>query len=174
MKFLDRPDVQAIFFKENKGSLEISETPSRSSCKNPVFYIVKLHGVKLSENRISEEVIYGDIAADPLVHMASLTEGIYTPLVGSRSASQAWSETVSKDVKENFESFVSNVQITQGHVRGVTCLPLPNAKNENDGDNDTVDIYGERSNTRTQHSQVHTLESAIITWTKQVRFTVAY
>ena len=161
-KFLDRPDVQAIFFRENKGLLEVSDIPSKSSSRNPVFYVVKLHATKLTENRISEEVIYGDIAADPLEHMASLAEGVYAPIVSSKSTPQQWSETVSKDVKENFESFVANVQITQGHVRGVTCLPLPNAKSENESES-------EKNGARTQHSQVHALESAIITWTKQVR-----
>lgn len=176
IRFLDRPDVQAIFFKESRGTLEVSDMPSRSSLKSPVFYIVKLHGIRLTEGKISEEVIYGDIATDPLEHMALLAEDVYAPLVASKYTPLAWSETVSKDVKDNFDSFVANVQITQGHVRGVTCLPLPSTKrnnqNENgDGNDDerlsewTGDAY---TNRRTQHSQIHTLESAIITWTKQV------
>jgi hypothetical protein len=182
IRFLDRPDVQAIFFKESRGSLEVSDMPSRSSLKNPVFYIVKLHGIRLTEGKISEEVIYGDIATDPLEHMALLAEDIYAPLVASKYTPLAWSETVSKDVKDNFDSFVANVQITQGHVRGVTCLPLPSTKRNNHNENDNGSANGgggddERlsewtgdayTNRRTQHSQIHTLESAIITWTKQV------
>jgi dynein heavy chain len=57
-------------------------------------------------------------------------------------------------------------QITQGHVRGITCLPLPSStSNDSEKNNDECnEDYNLKS-----YSQVHTLESAIITWTKQIK-----
>ena len=87
------------------------------SAKGGMFYIVKLNKNGLSD-RINKEVIFGDIHGDPLDHMASLAQRVYHPLVGSKSTSAQWTETIAKEVRDNFETFVANVQITQGHVRG--------------------------------------------------------
>eukprot|EP00605_Chrysophyceae_sp_TOSAG23-4_P001019 GSChrysophyteH1.ASY1.ANO1.1120.1 assembled CDS len=122
--------------------------PARGS----LFYVVKLNKSSLSDN-IGNEVIFGDIAADPLEHMATLSQRVFHPMVSSNDCARAWTETIAKEVRDNFETFVANIQITQGHVRGVTCLPLPS---------DTEEKAGE-------FQQIHALEGAIITWTKQIK-----
>ena len=192
--FVDSPENQAIFFKESKGSIEVSETANKNA-KNVVFYVLKLNKGTVSETNIAKELVCGDIANDPLEHMAILSQRVFHPMVSSKESSIRWSETLAKEVRENFETFVSNVQITQGHVKGVTCLPLPNAGGprskesmlptvEEDGvaeasvegksgsiDGDESVVPKRRTNydEDTQSHQIHALESAIITWTKQIK-----
>eukprot|EP01038_Epipyxis_sp_PR26KG_P005405 gene5405-7492_t len=159
--FLDNPENQSIFFKESKGTIEALDSPQFLG-KGQVFYLVKLHKTQVSEGKIAEEIVYGDIVSNPLEHLASLSQRIFFPIVGSKKSVEAWSETVAKDVRDSFETFVSNVQITQGHVKGYTCLPLPNTGNskaENAKDDNQSDLY----------SQIHALEGALITWTKQIK-----
>jgi dynein heavy chain len=170
--FLDNPESQAIFFKESKGSIEISDVPVKT--KQPLFYVVKLSKSVVKEEKISKELIYGDISQDPLEHMAILSQRIFHPIIGSKETALTWSETIAKDVRDNFDTFVANVQITQGHVRGVTCLPLPNdgsAVNKKSMEDDDENLSSDARDLaqQEQFKQVHSLEGAIITWTKQIK-----
>lgn len=161
--FLDVPDMQAIFFRDAKNSIEISDVPIRIP-KGLIFFMVKLSKGQISENRIAEEIIYGDMSSDPLEHMASLTQKIFQPLVKSKEVGQNWSEGIAKEVRDYFDTFVANIQITQGHIRGVTCLPLPSAGSKGESLED-FDFLDQQS----QQAQIHALEGAIITWTKQIK-----
>jgi len=162
-EFLDSPESQAIFFREARGSIEVSEQPIKVP-KSAIFYIVKLGKTQISEGKIGQEIVYGDIGGDPLESLSALAEKIYHPVIGSKDATQTWSETITKDVRECFESFVSNVQITQGHLHGITCLPLPGSggasRNEPLKEGETEDDIS---------NFIHSLESAIIIWTKQIK-----
>lgn len=162
-EFLDEPECQAIFFREGKGSIEVSDSPVRTG-KTSIFYIVKLAKSSLSPGSIAKEIVYGDIGGEPLDSLSVLTERIYHPVVHSKDSVQTWSETITKDIREVFENFVANVQITKGHVHGFTCLPLPSsggaAKNDPLKEGETEEDIS---------TFIHTLESAIITWTKQIK-----
>ena len=172
VNFLENPDNEAIFFREKQGGgLEVSEAPLMSTYKSPVMYLVKLNGGRLSD-KIGQEIIYGDMPSDPLEHLSDVANGVYSPIVSSKMTSMAWSEVVAKDVRDNLEAFLANVQITQGQVRGVTCLPLPSSASADGGvaiasaissetkDGADIDLQGQI---------VHALETAIIVWTKQIK-----
>ena len=162
--FLDNPDAQAIFFKEAKGSIEVSDTPQKAA-KGMLFYMVKLNKTSLGEESMAKEVVYGDVSSDPLEHLSTISERIFHPIVGSKKTLDVWSETITKDVRDNFDTFVSNVQITQGNIHGVTCLPLPSTGGPKEDD----DLNGNRNSDGRAHMQIHALEGAIITWTKQIK-----
>jgi dynein heavy chain len=170
--FLDNPDTEGLFVRESKGCIEMSTTPQKSA-KGGMFYIVKLSKIGCSD-RIAKEVIFGEIAGDPLDHMATLSQRVFHPLVGSKSCAVQWTETIAKEVRDNFETFVANVQITQGHVRGVTCLPLPSSggPKEDEMAMDVKPSAGDDGNNEEKgddYQQIHALEGAIITWTKQIK-----
>jgi dynein heavy chain len=112
--FLDNVDSTAVFVKENRGSIEVSDIPEKS-LKSSLFYIVKLYKNQVSTTNFAREIVYGDITADPLDYVAVLSERIYHPLVSSRKISQNWSESIAKELRDRFDVFVSNVQITQGN-----------------------------------------------------------
>ena len=170
--FLDNADSEAIFFKEGKGSIEVSYEPVKPP-KGALYYVVKLNKQSISDN-IGNEVIFGDIAADPLEHMATLSQRVFHPMVSSQGCARAWTETIAKEVRDNFETFVANIQITQGHVRGVTCLPLPSSGGPK-AEEMSMSVEaskGDQGNTEEkaeEFQQIHALEGAIITWTKQIK-----
>jgi len=164
--FLDNAETQAIFFKEGKGSIEVTDVPVKAP-KSSLFYIVKLNKTAVSEDRIASELIFGDIANDPLEHMATLSQRIFHPIISSKESASVWTETIAKEVRDNFETFVANVQITQGHVRGLTCLPLPSSGGPKK-DEMAFEPDSEVSEEE-MHTQIHALEGAIITWTKQIK-----
>jgi dynein heavy chain, axonemal len=164
LDFLENPETQALFFREGKGLIEVYDGPLPTG-KGSLFYIVKLNKVQISEKRIASEIVYGDITVNALEHMSSLAQRVFQPFVGSKSNNTAWSDTVIKEVREQFDSFVSNVQITQGHVQGFTCLPLPHAATFAEAMS-RKDIDMEDTE---QFRNIHVLEGALIIWTKQIK-----
>jgi dynein heavy chain len=164
--FLENPEFQAVYIKEGKGALEIYDTPHMIG-KVQIFYIVKLNKKQVSEAKIMQELVYGDISANPFEHMASFAQRVFQPIVDSKGTVQTWSETISKDVRDCFETFVANVQITQGHVKGFTCLPLP-SDNKSVKDLQKNSIGGEEINSDV-FQNIHALEGALIVWTKQIK-----
>jgi len=167
--FLDNPETQAVFFRENKGTIEISDVPTKTA-RGVLFYIVKLNKSSVSEDKIHNELICGDIAGDPLEHLAAISQRIYLPIVSSGESAVVWTETIAKEVRDNFETFVSNVQITQGHCKGITCLPLPSSGGPKK-DDEFGNLEGKEGGETSMevHSHIHALEGAIITWTKQIK-----
>lgn len=157
--FFNSSDTPAIFFRETRNSIEVSDVPTKQ--KGQLLYFVKLVKTQISETKIANEVIVGDIYTDPLEHLAVLSEKIYHPIVASKETGQVWSEAIAKEVRDNFDTFVANVQITQGHVRGVTCLPIPGSE--------AAKIDADIPLDQDHSYQVHALEGAIITWTKQIK-----
>eukprot|EP01031_Cornospumella_fuschlensis_P030364 gene30365-36688_t len=160
--FLDNPDRQELFFKEGRGGLELIEQPSGVN-KMRVFYIVKLSKVSLSESKIAEEVVYGELGVAPLEHMSGLTQRVLSPFITvNKNSEPTWSDAILKEVRDRFDSFVSNLQITQGHVEGYTCLPLPHAAS-------SQEKYKKSDGDGEPFQQIHVLEGAIIMWTKQIK-----
>jgi hypothetical protein len=86
--FLDNPETQAVFFKENKGTIEISDTPSKAGVRGVLFYIVKLNKAAVSEDKIAKEIVCGDVGGDPLEHMATLAQRIYLPAADYEAAAE--------------------------------------------------------------------------------------
>lgn len=166
-EFLESSDVQAIFFREGKGSLELLDSPVQSG-KAQLFYLVKINKNPVALEKIATEIVYGDVAANPLEHMALLAQSVFVPIIGSKQTGQAWSELVAKEVRDGFEHFVANVQITQGHVQGLTCLPLPNTT-AGGSDKDILHDDNDINNNPEHFHLIHVLESALITWTKQMK-----
>ena len=65
-----------------------------------------------------------------------------------------WGEVVSKEVMDKVYGLLANVTITVGQMEGQTTLPLP-----------PMDANATGSN----KERIYLLESAVITWTKQIR-----
>jgi dynein heavy chain len=162
-EFLDNPDSQAVFFKEAKGTLEVYEGQVPSG-KSQIFYLLKMQKIQVSESKISREIIYGDLSSAGIEHLAAITRRVYNPFVAQKVGDQSWSDAIMKEVRDHFDAFVSNLQITQGQMQGYTWLPLPHASLVPE-DQEQADIHDNDN----QYKSIHVLESALILWTKQIK-----
>ena len=78
---------------------------------------------------------------------------------------------ITREVVENLHKFIANVYVTIGQTQGKTLLPLPpddDAKpstSSSAGSAAGSDAGGPSSDT----DKIHVLESAIVTWTKQIK-----
>ena len=76
----------------------------------------------------------------------------------------------SKDVSEKLHHFLANVSIALGQTKGRTCLPLPPIEHVSSGSSSVLGSSGgSGGNVSTYKDRVHLLESAVITWTKQIK-----
>ena len=90
------------------------------------------------------------------------------PLLTSPANPQGWPDVVAKEVTENMHKFVSTVQVTIGQTKGQTVLPLPSQS--------TIPAPPAAPTEQAAHpvslkdqDKIHILESAIVTWTKQIK-----
>lgn len=131
--------------------------------------MLKIQNISISSENIASEILYGDITSDPITHLSGIAKNLYIPMVNNANSSQLWNSTVAKDISDNFEVFLSNIQITEGHLSGISCLPLPSYKIPTSDElafnaNDLKQKLPSKSLPR-----VHELENMIIIWTKQMK-----
>jgi dynein heavy chain, axonemal len=67
-----------------------------------------------------------------------------------------WSDLVTKDLMEKFQSFLAHTYVTIGQVKGRCLLPLP-----------PTEVTSNEKTLSKEKSQV--LEAALIHWTKQIK-----
>ena len=68
--------------------------------------------------------------------MKRVVSGAYFPLLTSPANQADWSQLMSKDITDQLNTFMSNVQIVKGQVSGDTVVPLPFEKDTAQGNDD--------------------------------------
>ncbi|XP_076032506.1 dynein beta chain, ciliary-like [Oratosquilla oratoria] len=76
-------------------------------------------------NLVREQLIFGDIAPQPLDQLSTLIEEVLIPLLENPMNRDGWPEDVSDDVSQQLYSLRGTVYRTWGQLRGQTLLPLP-------------------------------------------------
>ena len=118
------------------------------------LYFLKTNKLEIMEDcNMEEEIVAGELSKEPLVHLEKSIQHVYMPLIGNRSNQEGWGDVASKDVMDRLHSFLASVSITLGQTMGETCLPLPITETTASSGKD----------------KIHLLESAVITWTKQIK-----
>jgi dynein heavy chain, axonemal len=134
--------------------------------KGSIFYLLKMHKTQISESKMKNEILYGDLSVSVMEHMSAMARRIYNPFISQKSSEQTWSDAIMKEVRDHFDAFVSNLQITQGHTQGFTCLPLPHASVMPE-EQEIVETGNDELDQ--QFRNIHVLEGALILWTKQIK-----
>lgn len=81
------------------------------------------------------------------------------PICQNPANQQGWTDLVTKDLMEKFNSYIAQVYVVMGLIKGRTMLPMPSHQLiANDG----------RDNTSNK-DKAHIFEGSIITWTKQIK-----
>ena len=154
---------------------------------------LKLTETELSPDNVDQTVIYGDFGDVPLEHLSVLANEVFLPMITNPANQVGWPEVITKEVVENLHKFIANVYVTIGQTKGKTLLPLPPAEaggmssgssdggsvesaspgKENDGvsGNAVADATsaGKKSEAKSDADQIHALESAVVTWTRQIK-----
>ncbi|TPX33478.1 hypothetical protein SmJEL517_g03633 [Synchytrium microbalum] len=154
VKFLDSSDVNTILFYLNARDelLPAINFPPQLKRKS-VYFLKNTLGSQVTTS-LEKELTMGDLAADPLTFLSTLLEEVYLPLLTNPRNLEAWPEVVANDVLRHFHQLNGAVYVISGKSKGKTLLPLP---------------HGARLNVEIDKSLLHTLESAVIDWTHQIK-----
>ena len=156
-----------LYIAEKVGRVILTATPPEKQKKDDAgfLYILKIDKDKpLDVGKCQRQCIIGECSSGVLEHAEQVAMTVLAPLLAVSKGDA--SDLVQKEVDEGLSAFVANVQIMQGHARGTTALPLPPdwAVSKN-----TQASSGQPEGPSDAKDAIHALESAIITWTKQIK-----
>ncbi|KAJ3096963.1 hypothetical protein HDU97_005410 [Phlyctochytrium planicorne] len=121
--------------------------------KKSIYFLKNNIGAALT-NDLEKELTMGDILANPLEFLSTLLEEVYLPLLTNPKNLESWPEVVANDVLRHFHQLNGAVYVISGKSKGKTMLPLP---------------HGAKITTESDKAILHTLESAVIDWTHQIK-----
>ncbi|RKO94585.1 dynein heavy chain and region D6 of dynein motor-domain-containing protein [Blyttiomyces helicus] len=155
-----------LFYLNIKDELIPTTTFPSSLKKKSIYFIrsVLYSRSSLSKDSVAErldpvtmenELVMGELNPNPLEFLGVLLEEVYLPLLTNPKNLETWPEVVADDVLRHFHSLNGAVYVISGKSKGKTMLPLP---------------HGARiSPAPTDKTILHTLESAVIDWTHQIK-----
>jgi dynein heavy chain len=152
--FLDNSDTRACIVSTDN-IIITPKFPKKLPKTGKASLFLKLKSVGITDKNIAQEVIVMELTSDPLAHLELVLHEIYLPLLNNPKNQKGWGEVASKEIIDLMHNFLSEVTITVGQLKGETCLPLPPSFDNSGGANNK--------------ERIHLLETAVITWTKQIR-----
>jgi dynein heavy chain, axonemal len=121
--------------------------------KRSVYFLKRRLGAQITE-KLDAELILGDLSANPLEFLSTVLEEVYLPLLTNPTNLESWPEVVANDVLRHFHQLNGSVFVISGKSKGKTMLPLP---------------HGVRLNAESDKNILHTLETAVIDWSHQIK-----
>ncbi|XP_075314376.1 dynein axonemal heavy chain 9 [Odontesthes bonariensis] len=164
-EFLDKAERRTLVASVTAGGLLELAAAFTFSSRNKAVYFMKKCKATLSPESMKENLVYGDLSHAPLDQFSALVEEVVAPLLSNSNNHAQWPRVVSQDIRRHVHSLKTSVVVVSGHVQGKTLLPLPagserveQAALETDKKGETLD-----------KSIIHSLESAVIEWSHQIR-----
>ena len=119
------------------------------------FIAVRITDEPVEVATVNTDIIFIEMNKSALDHLYLLSNEILGPVMQNPDNQQGWTDLVTKDLMERFNSYVAQVYVMIGLNKVRTMLPLPNRKLINsDG---------------SEKDKAHIFEGSIITWTKQIK-----
>lgn len=161
VNFFTESEVSILFvvFKGKQEELTISLEPLVSSKKG--LAIAKKHKVAITNENAKDELFYEDVPKDVLDYASSLFQEILLPMIQNSKNQKNWPKVVSQDVNRHFHRFSGVLSLFVGQTKGSTILPVPPVQDEAATDKSKAE--------NEDKNYLHTLESAIIDWTREVK-----
>lgn len=154
--FLDNPEVATIIFYVNQKEELLPAVRFPATLKKKSVYFVKNNPKSQCSEKIEHEVTMGDLSGNPLEFLAVILDEVYLPLLSNSKNLESWPEVVANDVLRHFHNLNGAVTVISGKSKGKTMLPLPHGS-------------GAKQEPEAEMAILHTLESAVIDWTHQIK-----
>ncbi|KAJ3191413.1 hypothetical protein HK101_007802 [Irineochytrium annulatum] len=151
--FLEQEFNTLLFYLNQKEDLMPAVDFPPFLKKKSVYFLKTNLGQPLG-SELDTSLTMGDLSSNPLEFLSTLLEEVYLPLLTNPKNLESWPEVVANDVLRHFHQLNGAVYVISGKSKGKTMLPLP---------------HGAKLNTEADKSILHTLESAVIDWTHQIK-----
>ena len=163
-EFVENVDAKTLFFVGDTLTATL-KIPGELPENQKIVYFLKFGEEALSMENYTSIMLSGECVDDIVKHLQRVLGQVFVPLISNQANQDKWGEVASNDVSHNVHTFLANVSITLGQMGGTTALPMPptgNSKSTQQQQNST------QSNAMFK-DRVHLFESAVITWTKQIK-----
>mmetsp|Transcript_10755 Transcript_10755/g.40251 ORF Transcript_10755/g.40251 Transcript_10755/m.40251 type:complete len:4525 (-) Transcript_10755:51-13625(-) len=172
-KFLNTPEEQNLFIGYRKAGLEVSLTPFEIAKAKGLVIFKKPNVAGINVENIADSLVVEEYS-DALIQTNILLNSVYLPLVKNQKNVKGWPKVVSQDVRTQFDKFSAQLDMFVGHTKGETVLPIPpieattqkSSKKEQTLSPQTASQISPKDVDR---STIHSLESAIIDWTREIK-----
>ncbi|CAD7939071.1 unnamed protein product [Amoebophrya sp. A25] len=155
--FLEKEDYQFLCFSTAAEGVwtAVAELPDLVKLKKKVIFVHKVGAGKITPANLFDKVIFMEATKDIMSLLNTYCHSVYLSTLSNPANQTGWSDLISKDLMDKYHVFLANLHVTCGLMVGKTLLPLPPKEATNERAGNTKD-------------RVHILESAVITWTKQI------
>ncbi|KAI9209879.1 dynein heavy chain and region D6 of dynein motor-domain-containing protein, partial [Polychytrium aggregatum] len=153
VQFLDQEHNTLLFYITQREDLLPAIVFPPMLKKKSIYFLKKSLNVPVTE-KLDTELVMGDIPANPLDFLSTILEEVYLPLLTNPKNLESWPEVVASDVLRHFHALNGAVCVISGKTKGKTMLHLP---------------HGAKQGAEVDKSILHTLESAVIDWTHQIK-----
>uniref|UniRef100_A0A7N6B4D8 Dynein heavy chain 9, axonemal n=1 Tax=Anabas testudineus TaxID=64144 RepID=A0A7N6B4D8_ANATE len=155
-EFVDKAESRTLVVAVTAaGLLQPAASFTGSSSRNKAVYFMKRSQTALSPESMRDNLVCGDLSYAPLDQFSALVEEVVAPLLSNSRNHTEWPQVVSQDILRHVHSLKTGVFVVSGQVQGKTLLPLP--------------AGAERVEQVVDKSIIHSLESAVIEWSHQIR-----
>lgn len=105
---------------------------------------IKISSEPLTAENLNNEIVFIEMNRNVLEHLHGHFQEIYMPIFHNPQNQAGWPELITKDLMEKFNSYLAQVYVTLGLIKGETRLPLPPQKlavSETTPDKDKAHIF---------------------------------
>jgi len=196
IEYLDGEEEEAIDGAPGRALFIIGDNLTVSTVLPDVYpqkargiYFVKRKAGKVEKEDMGKAFIYGELSEHILHHFEVALQEIFVPLAANAKNKQSWGgDLAQKEMSEIMRSVLSKVTIAFGESQGETRLPLPpvgGSKTDDTGiavasfrsqqkggpmvKGKAAEIGEKFGSASTSNERVHLFESAVVTWTKQIK-----
>uniref|UniRef100_A0A0G4GMS7 Dynein-1, subspecies f n=1 Tax=Chromera velia CCMP2878 TaxID=1169474 RepID=A0A0G4GMS7_9ALVE len=156
--FLDDSDTNFVFFYAGSGesaSAPSRDLPTPDKLKKKAVLVTKTRPeTTIEKDNMTDQMFFMEWTRNVTDILDVLCHSVYLSTLSNPLNQRGWSDLISTDLMDKFHVFLANLHVTVGLMKGRTQLPLPPSENP------------EKSSSK---ERLHVLESAVITWTKQIR-----
>lgn len=152
--FIRKSDLRLLAFEGNM--LKASHILVNSKRGEKGVYFLKPKPMAFSTIDDMKHLIFSETSTQKhLDHLEKLLSQVYVPLLSNTENQEGWGDVVSREIMNKVHSLLSQVTIVRGQKDGETNLPLP-----------PIDLSVPIVHNK---ERIFLMESAVITWTKQIR-----
>uniref|UniRef100_A0A7N6A473 Dynein heavy chain 9, axonemal n=1 Tax=Anabas testudineus TaxID=64144 RepID=A0A7N6A473_ANATE len=163
-EFVDKAESRTLVVAVTAaGLLQPAASFTGSSSRNKAVYFMKRSQTALSPESMRDNLVCGDLSYAPLDQFSALVEEVVAPLLSNSRNHTEWPQVVSQDILRHVHSLKTGVFVVSGQVQGKTLLPLPAGAERVEFV--SIHCLGEV----VDKSIIHSLESAVIEWSHQIR-----
>ncbi|KAG9396803.1 Dynein heavy chain and region D6 of dynein motor [Carpediemonas membranifera] len=167
LTFLETDTDRTLVVYIEAGDVVIPTVHFPEAFRKKSVYFTKLKNVStVTGDNISNELIYGELSTSPLDHLHLFLAQIALPLMNQKNTAE-WPSVMVRDVTKHLDKFIAQTTVFAGKMSGRTTLPVPSSAYKV-----ITDSEGDLSNREVLKDAVHSLETVIIDWTREIRHAV--